>query len=98
MAKDYVVGLQERLERSMRLFTRELRWRRVFLPRANVGRERELADRLSPRAREAILARNQRDLALHEHFSRELDRVTRRSVWLLGALRPRAGPSSRAEL
>lgn len=73
MEGDHLVGVQDRLERSVERFAAELGWTRLDLPRKNVSRGRQAADELSADTRELILAHNQLDMALYEHYAVEVD-------------------------
>jgi len=74
LSERYVVGTQDRYSQSVRLFADTFGWRRVFVPRANVGglrgREEELG--IDDETRELIRQYNQVDVELHAHYSERL--------------------------
>ena len=73
LAHDYTIGVQDRFERSVELFAAAFGWRQVFLPRRNVTDRRLRTETLPSGVRDRILEHNQLDLALYEHYAREID-------------------------
>lgn len=74
LAEVYTVGTQDRFSQSVRLFADTFGWRRVFVPRANVGalRSREAELGIDAETRELIRHYNQADAELHRRYSERL--------------------------
>ena len=70
LSRQYVVGIQEHYEQSLRLFADSFGWDKLPVHRLNV-REREKVD---PETRELILAHNEIDAELHAHFEAAVER------------------------
>lgn len=66
----YVVGTQDRLSESVRLFADSFGLRRAFVPQLNVGSQRT---RIDEKTRSLIRAHNSIDADLHAHYSARLE-------------------------
>lgn len=65
----YVVGTQDRLSQSIRLFGDSFGWRRVFVPRVNVGSGDGGHGEVDDETRSLIRSYNHVDAGLHAHYS-----------------------------
>lgn len=69
----YVVGTQDRLSQSIRLFADSFGWRKVFVPRVNAGSGRDAYEQVDDETRSLIRAYNSVDADLHARYSASLE-------------------------
>jgi sulfotransferase family protein len=88
LARNYVVGVQERLALSVDRFADKLRWRETTVPYLNVSPMPHVAPP-DERTRALILAHNAVDAELHAHYTAAVERPLRSRSFPRPA-RPRA--------